>query len=295
MLQDRISVVMITRNRAAEIGTALQHLLELPEKPHIIVVDNGSTDHAVNMAQEIDPAIEVIPLGHNLGGAGRNVGVQRAATPYIAFSDDDSWWEPGSLRRAVERFDSALDLGLIAARMLVGPEQALDPISDIMRTSPLAQDHGDGTGLAGVPIVSFVACGAIVRKSAFLQAGGFNAHFGVGGEEEVLAMDLMRNGWQLVYAEDIVAHHYPSAARDVSMRQRRQVRNALWSIWLRRPMPSLVTSTHRITTMSLKDPPCRLGVLDALTGIPWILRARRPISASLDHRIRIAESAFYSR
>lgn len=295
MLQDRISVVMITRNRAAGIRTALEHLLELPEKPHIIVVDNGSSDRTCNTVREMNPGIEVVPLGTNMGGAGRNIGVQMAATPYVAFSDDDSWWEPGALRRAVTRFDSLPHLGLVAARVLVGAEQSLDPISRLMATSPLASDGREGVGNAGIPIVSFVACGAIVRKSAFLHAGGFDPHFGVGGEEELLAMDLMRNGWQLVYAEDVIAHHYPSPARDVSRRQRRQVRNALWSIWLRRPTPSLLASSRRIASMSLKAPPCRLGMIDALAGLPWVLRARRPIPASLDRRIRIAESAFYSR
>src|SRR5512142_517722 len=138
MPHDRISVVMITRNRAAGICTALQHLLALPEKPHIIVVDNNSTDETVDAVRRLDPAIEVVAHHENLGGAGRNLGVQRVATPYVAFSDDDSWWEPGALERAVERFETFPRLGLIAARMLVGPQEQLDPISQIMATSPLS-------------------------------------------------------------------------------------------------------------------------------------------------------------
>ncbi len=295
MLRDRISVVMITRNRAGEIRTTLRHLLALPEKPRIIVVDNGSTDQTVEVARRVDDSIEVVPLGWNLGGAGRNVGVQMARTPCVAFSDDDSWWAPGALQRAVDRFDSFPRLGLVAARLLVGPGEDLDPVSHLMATNPLASDGHDGSNSVGVPIVSFIACAAIVRVSAFLQAGGFDAHFGVGGEEEVLAMDLLRNSWQLAYAEDIVAHHYPSQIRNTARRQRRQVRNALWSAWLRRPAPSALASTWRIAFNSLKDEHCRLGMLDALTGLPWVLRSRNPIPASIDRRLRIAESVFYSR
>ncbi len=294
MLTDRIAVVMITRNRAGGIRAALQHLADLPEKPRMIVVDNGSTDDTVNVARHFNPRVEVITLGRNLGAAGRNIGVQMARTPYVAFSDDDSWWAPGALALSVDRFDSFADLGLLAARVLVGPEQQLDPISRIMATSPLASDGHDGTNLVGVPIVSFVACGAIVRASAFLQAGGFNPHFGVGGEEEVLAMDMLRNGWHLAYAEDIVAYHYPSLVRNVPRRQRRQVRNALWSIWLRRPASSALASTWRIASSSITDGSCRLGMIDALTGLPWVLRERNPVPASVDRRVRIAESTFYS-
>ena len=295
MLHDRISVVMITRNRARDIRTALQYLVELPEKPHIIVVDNGSTDHTVELARHFDRAIEVVPLGQNLGGAGRNVGVRLAQTPYVAFSDDDSWWAPGALARAVQRLDAFPRLSLIAARMLVGPDHELDPICRVMAMSPLAAYPDKELDGAGVPIISFVACGAIVRADAFLQAGGFDRRFGVGGEEELLALDLMRNGWQLVYADDIVAHHYPSANRNVPRRKRRQVRNALWSVWLRRPARSVFASTWRIASRSFSDEACGLGFIDALAGLPWILRDRRPVSPSIDRRVRIAESIFYSR
>ena len=133
MLHDRITVVMITRNRAGDIRTALQHLVELLERPRIIVVDNGSTDQTVNIARNFGRTVEVIPLGEDSGGAGRNVGVKMARTPYVAFSDDDSWWAPGALPRAAERFDSFPHLGLRrphARRSTTGPQ------SDIA-------DHGD--------------------------------------------------------------------------------------------------------------------------------------------------------
>ncbi len=276
-------------------AAGLQHLLDLPERPPIIIVDNGSTDQTVNTARHLDPSIEVIPLQTNLGGAGRNIGVKVALTPYVAFSDDDSWWAPGALSRAVDLFDSSPDLGLIAARILVGPEQDLDPICQLMATGPLASLPHAGADGAGVPIVSFVACGAIVRKDAFLEAGGFDPRFGVGGEEEVLAMDLMRRGWRLAYVDDLVAHHHPSTRRNVSKRERHQVRNALWSAWLRRPAPSALRSTWKIVSTSAGDPRGSLGVIDALTGLPWVLRSRDPVPASLDRRLRIAETAFYSR
>ncbi len=294
MLQDRVSIVMITRNRGNQISAALEHLLELPEHPHIIVVDNGSTDRTVNVARRLHPSVEVVPLGQNLGGAGRNVGISLARTPYVAFSDDDSWWEPGALARAAALFDSHPRIGLLGARILVGPDERLDPICDDMANSPLALDGNEGSREIGIPIISFVACGAIVRKAAFQQARGFDAHFGVGGEEEVLALDLLRKGWQLVYVDDLIAHHYPSPVRNVARRQRHQIRNALWSIWLRRPAQSALVSTWRLAASALTDPSCRLGLVDALVGLQWVMRARNPVPSAVDQRVRMAESAFYA-
>ncbi len=294
MLRDRVSIVMITRNRGTQIGTALEHLLELPGKPRIIVVDNGSTDNTVNLARRMDASIEVVPLGQNLGGAGRNVGVSLARTPYVAFSDDDSWWEPGALARAADLFDAHARLGLIAARILVGSEEELDPICRAMANSPLGSNGHDGLREVGVPVVSFVACGAIVRKQAFEQAGGFDPHFGVGGEEEVPALDMLSKGWQLVYVDDIVAHHHPSPVRNVARRQRHQIRNALWSVWLRHPAQSALLSSWRIAASALSDGSGRLGLLDALSGLSWIWQARCPVAPAIDQQVQLAESAFYA-
>lgn len=218
MSDQSVSVVMITRNRGDQIRTALYHLLQLPEHPPVIVVDNGSSDGTVDAARSMGPQVEVLPLQENLGGAGRNVGVSKATTSYVAFSDDDSWWQPGALSRAAGLFDSDPTLGLIAARVLVGPHQKLDPLSHAMATSPLAGSSHSSDGRVGVPIVGFAACGTVVRRSAFMQAGGFEQRFGVGGEEQILALDLLRGGWRLAYVEEIVAYHHPSTDRDPAKR-----------------------------------------------------------------------------
>ncbi len=289
LLYDQVSVVMITHNRGSQIRVALQHLLKLPEKPHIIVVDNNSSDETVKIAR--DSGVEVIQLERNLGGAGRNIGVARAETPYVAFSDDDSWWRPGALRRAVDLFDSHPHLGLVAAKMLVGPDEQLDSLCQTMALG--SREHHEAASV-GIPIVGFAACGAIVRREAFLESGGFDQRFGVGGEEEVLALDLLHKGWQLAYVDGVVAHHYPSPVRDPETRKRRQVRNALWSAWLRRPGVTACAATWRVITSSLRDKAQRAGLVEAMLGLPWVLSARNPISAEVDRRVRMAEATFHT-
>ncbi len=292
MYDERVSIVMITRNRGDQIRTALEHLLRLPEHPRLIVVDNASTDGTIESARSMGPQIEVLALDHNLGCAGRNVGVQRATTPYVAFSDDDSWWQPGSLSRAADLLDANSSLGLVAARILLGPEERLDPLSLAMAASPLAGQLQNGRQTIGVPIVGFAACSAVVRRSAFLEAGGFEQRFGVGGEEQVLALDLLSEGWELAYVEDVVAYHHPSPVRDTAGRKRQEVRNALWSAWLRRSAGYAWTATRQILGSALRDPDRRAGVKDALAGLPWVLPARKAVSAEIDYQVQKAEEAW---
>lgn len=124
----RIAVVIVTRNRAASLLTTLSYIYALPEQPCIIVVDNGSSDGTLEKIHLHYPQTTVISLSRNLGPAERNLGVQHANCPYIVFSDDDSWWTPGSLSRTADLFDSYPKLALIASRLLVGQEQRLDSL-----------------------------------------------------------------------------------------------------------------------------------------------------------------------
>ncbi|MFI5578714.1 glycosyltransferase [Streptomyces sp. NPDC051822] len=84
------------------------------------------------------PEVTLLVPGRNLGAPGRNLGVRHARTPYVAFSDDDSWWEAGSLARAADLLDRHTRLGLIAACVHVGPDADPDllngPIAPARRT-----------------------------------------------------------------------------------------------------------------------------------------------------------------
>lgn len=294
MPDERISLVMITHNRGTQIRVALEHLPNLPERPHLIVVDNGSTDGMADAARSLGPRIELLALGHNPGCAGRNVGVLKATTPYVAFSDDDSWWQAGALSHAADLFDEQPALGLLAARILVGPERWLDPLSRAMATSLLLEGPQKDRKRVGIPIVGFAACGSVVRRSAFLEAGGFEQRFGVGGEEHLLALDMLSKGWQLAYVDEIVAYHHPLPVRDAARRKRHEVRNARWSAWLRRPALSAWKATRRIVKTSLGDRARLAGIMDAIRGTPWVLSSRSPIPPMIDRQLQLAEKAWLS-
>jgi hypothetical protein len=190
--EHRVTVVVATRNRRRELLDALGRLASLPERPALVVVDNGSSDHTAGAARSNYPDARVLELGRNLGAGARTEGARLASTPYVAFSDDDSWWQWGALARAAEVLDAYPRLALVAARIVVGPQRDDDPACAVMAASPLARE-----GLPGPAVMGFLACGAVVRRSAFLEVGGFDGRLGIGGEETLLALDLAGAGWRL--------------------------------------------------------------------------------------------------
>jgi GT2 family glycosyltransferase len=277
-----VSVVIATRNRGPELLGTLARLRALPERPPVVVVDNGSTDGTAELVRAHHPGVRVVGLRRNQGAAARTVGARLVDSPYVAFSDDDSWWAPGALGRATDLLDRHPRLAVLAARVLVGPEERLDPVCAEMAHSPL----GRAADLPGPSVLGFIACGAVVRRSAFLQVGGFHARLGVGGEEELVSVDLAARGWGLAYVDAVVAHHHPSPSRDPSGRRRVQVRNALWSAWLRRPLGGAARQTAQLAALALHQRGATSGLLLAMLGLPWVLRERRPVPEELEAALR---------
>lgn len=286
-----VAVVVLTHNRLAEVAGTVARMRALPERPRLVVVDNASTDGTAPALERLFPDVTVVALPRNLGAAGRNEGVRRAEAPYVALCDDDTWWAPGSLAHAARLLDEHPRLGLVTGRVLVGDGGQVDPTCVEMAASPLAA-HG---ALPGTPVLGFLAASTVVRRSAFLEVGGFEPRFFLGGEERLLAIDLAAAGWRLAYVDEIVVHHHPSKTRDARSRRQLVARNDLWCAWLRRPVPSALRETARILRRALDDPGTALGAAAALAGLPWVLRHRRAAPPDVEQALRLLEVAYPAR
>jgi GT2 family glycosyltransferase len=225
--------------------------------------------------------ISLIRLPLNIGAAARNVGAEAAKTPYVAFCDDDGWYERDGLALGCDLLDRHPTLGLINARIFVGPQEDLDPISEEMEASPLP----DEDGLPGLPILGFMAGAVMVRSAAFREVGGYDVRFFIGGEEETLALPLARRGWRMRYVPEIVVHHYPSMSNAGNLRAY-GMSNTILNAWLHRPVRSAVRWTAFILTDTPKTSNYLRGVLRVVRNLRWVLRERRPLAPELDDQLQ---------
>ena len=279
-----VTVVMATRNRRVDTLSALAHLQAMEPPSPLIVVDNASSDGTGDAVRHTFPGVEVVRLEENVGACARNVGVCRAATPYVAFSDDDSWWADDALARAAAVLDAHPRVAVVMARLVVGPDEALDPTCAVMARAPL----GTVTGTPYPRIVGFVACGAVVRRTAFLEAGGFDPVVRFPGEEQLLALDLMASGWELAHVEDVVAHHHPQERSDRADRSSDIVRSQLLTSWLRDPWWVCARTTGRAAVLSVRSGRHRRALGQALARA-WHVPSRRRVTPSRVRRdVRLA-------
>jgi GT2 family glycosyltransferase len=271
-----VTVVVASQNRRDDLlATLPRH-----EAP-VILVDNASTDGTVEAVQKEHPHVTVLPLDRNHGAHGRTLGVARAGTPFVAFADDDSWWAPGDLARAVEVMRAHPRLALLNARILVGPEERLDPACAEMAASPL----GTARDLPGPSLLGFVACGALVRTEAFEAVGGFDPVVRFPGEEERLALDLAAAGWGLAYVDTVTVHHHPSPRRDAPGRRQAGIwRSRVLTAVMRHPAADVAGVLVRALRSGR---PGREGLLRAVPDLVAALRRRRPLPPEVREAVRL--------
>jgi glycosyltransferase involved in cell wall biosynthesis len=106
------TAVVACFNYGAYIEEAVRSLLEQEGgAPHVVVVDDGSTDPATHAALERLPAVVEVIHQQNAGvAAARNAGISRAATPFVLCLDADDRLAAGALallRAALTRHPEA--------------------------------------------------------------------------------------------------------------------------------------------------------------------------------------------
>ncbi|RCG26039.1 glycosyltransferase [Streptomyces diacarni] len=285
-LRGQLGVVIATRDRRATLAHTLERLRALPETPRILVVDNASADGTADMVARSFPGVEVLRLTVNRGALARNEGVRALHTPYVAFSDDDSWWEPGALAAAVDLLAARPATGLLAAGITVGPEGAPDPLNTVLAASPL----GEGSAPRSRRVLGFLGCAAVVRRQAYLDVGGYHPLLFFGAEETLLAYDLAAAGWEVLHCPDVVARHSPADAPRPG-RQALVRRNELLIAWMRRPLPVAFRRTAALCGEAVHDAQARRVARALLPRLPAALRLRRPLPRAVEEAARRVEAA----
>ena len=213
----RVSVVVVSRDRASELSAALSAIEAQrlpPESFEIVVVDDGSTDGTGETLSAMwrspsgdwRPGRSVIRNEFPLGpGRARNLGVERARAPIVAFTDSDCTPAAGWLEELLAPFDDPR-VGAVGGRESDDPEDpAMARAVHFAMTSPLTTGRvrgGRGRSAGRYRPRSF---NMAVRRDVFLRAGGFaDAYY---GEDIDLSLRIDRLGFISVFAPESRVHH----------------------------------------------------------------------------------------
>lgn len=204
-----ISVIVPAYNAGATLPDLLESLLHQNHKGfETIVVDDCSEDATAQIAQSY--GCHLVRLEENHGPAYcRNTGARRARGDIIVFTDSDCRVD-GSWIEHIRRHFRSNDADAIMGRLVLMPSTYLgDSISAL--GFPAGGSIGfekiwkvDRSGLTR----SLSSCNCAIRKDVFWNVGGFDESFPfAGGEDTLLAHNLITRHYRIRYCPDVVAFH----------------------------------------------------------------------------------------
>jgi len=282
-----VTVVVLTRNHVRQTVDTVARLVALPERPGVIVADNGSTDSTVSLIGSLFPQVRIVQGLRDLGMAGFNRAFALAHTDYVACCDDSTWFAPGALTRAVRVLDAHPGVAVLNACVTDEAEHEIHPACLMLNaTAP------HGSSLPGPELVSFMAGACIVRVKAFRELGGYEERLARGGAEELAALDLLRSGHEIVYCEKALAHREPLSRWFTRKQHCTLACNSAWVAWMRLPVRDALAATARALAVFARQRSLGPASFALARGMVWALRRRRvvpPHVVQFTRQVRRAE------
>jgi GT2 family glycosyltransferase len=243
-----VAVIVVNANSGDLLERALRGVEEQTRAPRrVLVVDNASTDGSVDRLEQRHPAVEFIRLDQNVGfGAANNIGVQAVSDcEWVALLNPDAFPEPRWLEALVEAARAKPEYSFFASRLvLAGDPGKLDGTGDVYHVSGLAfrRDHGRRVESVSRPraeVFAPCAAAAMYRRSAFVDAGGFDESYFAYLEDLDLAFRLRLAGHRCLYVPESTVLHVgsPSTGRTSDFTVFHAQRNMVWTYAKNMPVP----------------------------------------------------------
>jgi len=169
-----VSVVIPTYNGADFIAETLQSVLGQSLRPgEILVIDDGSTDNTVEIAESFGPPVRAIVRANARQASNRNFGVREARGEWIAFIDQDDLWKSNKIARQMEELQRTPHADICyTARQEFRIENGVKHMGYIVPVPPPERIRE-----ALFRNTTFMPSSVVIRRSTFLESGGFDPHF----------------------------------------------------------------------------------------------------------------------
>jgi GT2 family glycosyltransferase len=294
-----VTVVIVNFRGGDHIGRCLERLAEqtvLPER--VIVIDNASGDGSLAACRAVLATRPLLAdrtaideVGRNIGfAAACNRGIAVATTPLVALLNPDAFPEPGWLAALLAATVAYPECAAFGSRqMRAGSPGVLDGIGDHWHASGLSWREGHGRDLVPADlepreIFSPCAAAAVYRRSAVLDAGGFDDDYFCFGEDVDLGYRLRLAGYRAWYVPDAVVDHVGGGSTPSETATFFGHRNTLWTLVKNTPRPLLTVSLLGHLAQSI------------LVGIVLVFRGRgRAFFRGKWEAVRGVSPAFHKR
>jgi glycosyltransferase involved in cell wall biosynthesis len=202
----KISLIVSTKGRTAEVERLFRSLVDQDYTSfEIIVVDQNPDDRLEDLFAKPWPfPAQRVHVPHERGvSRGRNIGWPLATGDIVTFPDDDCWYPPWFLARAVATLD-ATGADIVGGR---AADQTGRSINGRFEMTPQRVDRRNVWTTQIEWVVFF-------RKTVLESVGGYDVDIGVGasspwqaGEGQDIMLRALAKGFRSSYDPDLYAHH----------------------------------------------------------------------------------------
>ncbi len=217
----QVSVIIVNFNAGAWIERCLASVCAQTLPPfEVILVDNASSDGSANNIGDKFPSVVVIFASQNMGfSAANNLAVRTVSSQsaWLVLLNPDAFPEPVWLENLLNAAQRNPEYAVFGSRLMdANNPSILDGAGDAYHPSGLVWRSGHGQPFDSrqyetKEIFSACAAAAMIRKDAFLKAGGFDEDFFCFLEDVDLGFRLRLLRYGCLYVPESVAYHVGSA------------------------------------------------------------------------------------
>jgi GT2 family glycosyltransferase len=209
-MSGRVSAVIATRDRGAEVARAVQSILATdPPVLEVIVVDQSSDDATEAALQPLRADVHYRRLARPGLSRARNAGIAEVVGEFVAITDDDCEVPPDWTQRVIDALESDERIAIVFGNVVPAAfDAAAGFIPGYVRTDAfLADAPGKKAAIDGIG-----ACMAL-RRSAWDALGGFDEMLGPGsafpgGDEGDFALRALAAGWYVLETPQLWVEHH---------------------------------------------------------------------------------------
>lgn len=211
-----LTVIVCTRNGRNRIGGCLQALEQCDFQHGIetMVIDDGSTDGTADYVAAQFPDVELVRVQAFGLSAARNTGAQLAKSDILAYTDDDCEPDRDWLHRVYDFLQEHPDYAAVGGPNL--PQIPKHHREAVVCAAPGAPSH---VMLDDMTAEHLPGCNLVVRKSALIEAGGFDARFHTAGDDVDFCWRLQDAGWKLGFDPGAFVWHWRRPSIRTYLRQ----------------------------------------------------------------------------
>lgn len=284
------SILIVSKNRKKELEFTLGILEQLIDFSvhEVLVFLDGCTDDSSTLKDKIKK-VKWYSSEKSIGAsAARHEIYSKAKGQFLIGLDDDAHpLNSDFIAQTIQLFIKHSNVGIIAFQEVKGIYTS-DTEALVKSKSPKEEYYTN----------DFIGCGFAIRKKVYEATNGFPVWMDIYGEESCVAIEVMANGFDIMYTNTIKVNHRVNKEARKNIGQNyfrfgRQLKNTTFYFLVYYPFPVIrifKLYLHNFRKYALMDNNYFkiyfMTIYEVLISFPEIMKFRNPVETALINKIR---------